>query len=91
MKFNKLKKKALQTARRLHGKKNPIPFADRKKPQKQAPKEGKVKKDDKGRKLKDSERRKIKKCRINYKSLAGWQLDVNPGPIAGSSLVSKVQ
>mgnify|MGYP001083159316 CR=1 FL=1 len=90
VKFNKLKKKALQTARRLFGKKNPIPFADRKKPKKQPRKSDKPKPENKGRKLTDGERKKIKKCRINYKALAGYQLAVNPGQVSGSSILSKI-
>jgi hypothetical protein len=78
VKFNKLKKKATQTAQRMFGKKNPVPFADRPK------KEKKVKvTDDKGKpkvkkatKLGKGEKKICKGLKINYKALAGYQHQV---------------
>ena len=67
-KYGKLKKKALQTAKRKFGPKNPVPYKDRKHPEK---------KDGKKRSAKCSgfEKRMRKQQKIDYKAIAAGAKD----------------
>jgi len=64
-KYGKLKQKALQTAKRLHGPKNPIKFAERKNPALSTTRKN-------SKKLTGAEKKIKKAVKLNYKNIAGY-------------------